>query len=109
MSILPASSRVDFLHRQVLTGRNIAGGRFMDTLMGGLNRQIEHHLFPDMPRPYLQRAAALVRSTCREHGIPYTETSLIASYATVVRYLNAVGLFAGGPFECPVVERSRPR
>lgn len=109
MPILPASSRADFLHRQVLTGRNIAGGRFMDVLMGGLNRQIEHHLFPDMPRPYLQCAAAFVRSTCREQGIPYTETSLIASYAIVVRYLNAVGLLAGGPFECPMVESSRPR
>jgi fatty acid desaturase len=109
MPVLPASSRADFLHRQILTGRNIAGGWFMDTLLGGLNRQIEHHLFPDMPRPYLHRAAALVRSTCQDQRIPYTETSLIASYGIVVRYLNAVGLFAGGRFECPVVESSRPR
>ena len=98
-----------FLHRQVLTGGNIAGGKFMDALMGGLNRQIEHHLFPDMPRPHLHRAAALVRSCCQEQGIPYTETSLVTSYAVVIRYLNTVGLFAGGPFECPVVESNRPR
>lgn len=109
MPILPACSRADFLHRQILTGRNIAGGWLMDTLMGGLNCQIEHHLFPDMPRPYLHRAAALVRHTCQAQGIPYTETSLIASYVIVVRYLNTVGLFAGGPFECPVVGSSRPR
>jgi fatty acid desaturase len=109
MPVMPASSRADFLHRQVITGRNIAGGWFMDTLMGGLNRQIEHHLFPDMPRPYLHRAATLVRSTCLEQGIPYAETNLIASYAIVVRYLNAVGLMAGGPFECPVAENHRPR
>ncbi|MDR6685406.1 fatty acid desaturase [Arthrobacter sp. 1088] len=109
MPILPASSRADFLHRQVLTGRNIAGGWFMDALMGGLNRQIEHHLFPDMPRPYLHRAAVLVRAVCKEQGIPYTETSLIVSYTVVVRYLSAVGLFAGGPFECPIVESSRRR
>jgi fatty acid desaturase len=108
MPILPASSRADFLHRQVLTGRNIAGGWFMDALMGGLNRQIEHHLFPDMPRPYLHRAAALARSSCQEHEIPYTETGLIASYVIVVRYLNAVGVFAGDPFECPVAENYRP-
>src|SRR4029453_5549333 len=109
MPILPASSRAAFLPRPVLTGRNIAGGWFMDILMGGLNRQIEHHLFPDMPRPYLHRAAALGRSTCQEQGIAYTETSLLASYGIVVRYLSAVGLFAGGPFECPVVESTRPR
>ncbi|WP_373366909.1 fatty acid desaturase family protein [Arthrobacter cupressi] len=109
MPILAASSRADFLQRQVLTGRNISGGWFMDALMGGLNRQIEHHLFPDMPRPYLRRASALVRSTCRQLGIPYTETSLIGSYVIVVRYLNSVGLFAGGPFECPAAGSSRPR
>lgn len=108
MPILAAASRADFLHRQVLTGRNISGGRLLDALMGGLNRQIEHHLFPDMPRPYLHRAAALVRSCCQEQGIPYTETSLVTSYAVVIRYLNTVGLFAGGPFECPVVQNSRP-
>lgn len=108
MPILPASSRMDFLTRQVLTGRNIAGGRFMDTLMGGLNRQIEHHLFPDMPRPFLHRAAPVVRARCQELGIPYTETSLVASYGIVVRYLNTVGLSAGGPFECPVGEQFRP-
>ncbi len=108
MPILPASSRADFLKRQVLTARNISGGRFLDALMGGLNRQIEHHLFPDMPRPYLQRASGIVKECCRDLDIPYTETSLAASYAIVVRYLNDVGLFAGEPFECPVVDRFRP-
>ncbi|MCZ2403137.1 acyl-CoA desaturase [Paenarthrobacter sp. Z7-10] len=108
MPVLDASSRVDFLSRQVLTSRNIAGGRFMDVLMGGLNRQIEHHLFPDMARPHLHRAATLVRQHCRSHAIPYTETNLIASYAIVVRYLNTVGLSAGSSFECPVGDRYRP-
>ncbi|MCD4852798.1 acyl-CoA desaturase [Arthrobacter sp. AK01] len=109
MPILPTSSRTDFLNRQVLTARNISGGWFMDTLMGGLNRQIEHHLFPDMPRPYLHRASGMVKACCDELGIPYTETSLAASYVIVVRYLDDVGLFAGEPFECPVVDQFRPR
>ncbi|MCR1160228.1 acyl-CoA desaturase [Paenarthrobacter sp. UW852] len=108
MPILPPSSRADFLNRQVLTARNITGGLLMDTLMGGLNRQIEHHLFPDMPRPYLQRASGIVRGCCDDLGIPYTETSLIASYVIVVKYLDGVGLFAGEPFECPVAEQFRP-
>ncbi|MCP1413981.1 acyl-CoA desaturase [Paenarthrobacter sp. A20] len=109
MPILPTSSRTDFLNRQVLTARNISGGWFMDTLMGGLNRQIEHHLFPDMPRPYLHRASGMVKACCDELGIPYTETGLAASYVIVVRYLDDVGLFAGEPFECPVVDQFRPR
>ncbi|MCU1572138.1 MAG: delta fatty acid desaturase [Micrococcaceae bacterium] len=109
MPILSPSSRLDFLSRQVLTSRNISGGRLMDALMGGLNRQIEHHLFPDMPRPLLRRAAALVRKCCAEEGVPYTETGLINSLAIVVRYLDKVGLSAGGPFECPLIQDYRPR
>jgi hypothetical protein len=41
----------DFLRRQILTSRNVRGSRFVDTLLGGLNYQIEHHLFPSMPGP----------------------------------------------------------
>lgn len=107
MPVLPADSRVDFLHRQVLTSRNISGGRFMDILLGGLNRQAEHHLFPDMARPQLHRAAEVVRRYCRTHNIPYTETTLPASYGIIVRYLNEVGLSAGRHFECPMASVSR--
>ena len=48
MPLLPRDSKVDFLRRQVLTSRNIKGNWVMDTFMGGLNYQIEHHLFPNM-------------------------------------------------------------
>ncbi|MET3902931.1 acyl-CoA desaturase [Paenarthrobacter sp. 4246] len=109
MPVLPSTSRTDFLQRQILTARNISGGRFMDVLMGGLNHQIEHHLFPDMPRPYLHRASGIVKASCTELDIPYTETSLGASYVIVVKYLDEVGLFAGEPFECPVTNQFRPR
>ncbi|MHA7268633.1 fatty acid desaturase family protein [Arthrobacter sp. HLT1-20] len=107
MPVLAASLRVDFLTRQVVTSRNIRGGFVMDTLMGGLNRQVEHHLFPDMARPELRRANALVRAVCLENNIPFTETGLLASYGIVVGYLNRVGLSAVDPFECPLVRRYR--
>ncbi|WP_125615300.1 fatty acid desaturase family protein [Specibacter cremeus] len=109
MPILPANSRVDFLNRQVLTSRNIAGGSFIRTLLGGLNHQVEHHLFPDMPRPQLPAAAVIVREYCRENNIAYTETSLLGSYLIVVRYLNRVGLSAVDPFECPLAGQLRRR
>jgi fatty acid desaturase len=71
MPVLPADSRVDFLSRQVLTSRNISGGIFMDILLGGLNRQVEHHLFPDMARPQLHKATAIVREhSATTQGIP---------------------------------------
>jgi fatty acid desaturase len=106
MKIFPASSKADFLTRQVLASRNIRGGRLMDVLMGGLNRQIEHHLFPNMPRPALRHAEDLVRAQCAEQGIAYTATSLVASYGIIIRYLNAVGHGAGSVFECPLAGRA---
>jgi fatty acid desaturase len=102
MPILPKDSKVDFLRRQVLTSRNISGGWLVDTYMGGLNYQIEHHLFPNMPRPNLSRAQVIAREYCRAHDIEYTETTVAQSYGIVIRYLNRVGLAAGGdPFDCP--------
>jgi fatty acid desaturase len=93
--------KVDFLRRQVLTSRNIRGGLFMDHFMGGLNYQVEHHLFPSMARPKLAKAAKLVREFCHEKKIAYTETGLFQSYGIVIAYLNRVGLAARDPFDCP--------
>lgn len=106
MPILPRGSKVDFLRRQVLTSRNIRSGHFMNHFMGGLNYQIEHHLFPNMPRPHLRRAGEIVREFCASKGILYTEVGLITSYGIVIRHLNEVGLGVGGdPFDCPAAAR----
>jgi len=91
MPTLTEADQLDFLRRQVLTSRNVAGSRPVDFLLGGLNYQIEHHLFPNMPRPNLRRAQPMVRAFCQEHGLPYTEASLIGSYAEAVRHLHSVG------------------
>jgi fatty acid desaturase len=91
MPILNAADRSDFLRRQVLTSRNVRGGWLTDFALGGLNYQIEHHLFPSMPRPNLRRSQALVRAFCEQHGVPYCQTSLASSYAQALRYLNTVG------------------
>ena len=107
MPIIPLDSRVDFLQRQVLASRNIHGGAIVNVVMGGLNYQIEHHLFPSMPRVNLGRARPIVRSFCQERGVQYTETSLFGSYAIVVRYLNSVGLGQRDPFTCPLVQQYR--
>ena len=91
MPILNPTDELDYLRRQVLTSRNIRGGRLVDFVFGGLNYQIEHHLFPNMPRPNLRRAQALVRQYCRERQIPYTQTSLLHSYRLALRHLHTVG------------------
>jgi fatty acid desaturase len=107
MPIIPKSAKIDFLRRQVLMSRNVKGGRFMDWFMGGLNYQVEHHLFPSMPRPNLRKVQPIVREFCASHGVPYTETSLMESYGIVIRYLNKVGLAARDPFQCPLAMELR--
>jgi fatty acid desaturase len=107
MPIVSPSMKLDFLRRQVCMSRNIRGGLFVDFAMGGLNYQIEHHLFPSMPRPNLPLAQPIVRAYCRDHDIPYTETGLFESYGIVVRYLNGVGVFAQDTFECPLASMYR--
>ena len=64
MPTLTQADQLDFLRRQVLTSRNVRGSRLVDFLLGGLNYQIEHHLFPNMPRPNLRHAQPLVREFC---------------------------------------------
>lgn len=107
MPLVPRNAKVDFLRRQVLMSRNVRGGPCTDFFMGGLNYQIEHHLFPSMPRPNLRKVRPMVRAFCAEHRISYTETSLLGSYAIVVRYLNRVGLAEHDPFTCPLVQQYR--
>ncbi len=91
MLVIAADEKVDYLRRQVLTSRNVRGGWFVDELLGGLNYQIEHHLFPSMPRGNLRRAQRLVREYCEHHGISYAETSLFGSYVAALRYLHGLG------------------
>ncbi|HEX9552707.1 MAG TPA: acyl-CoA desaturase [Streptosporangiaceae bacterium] len=91
MPVLTATDRSDFLRRQVLTSRNIRGGRLTDLALGGLNYQIEHHLFPSAPRPSLRRCQPLIRAFCQERGLTYCQTSLAGSFASVLGHLNSVG------------------
>jgi fatty acid desaturase len=94
MPILRQEDEQDFLRRQVLTSRNIRGNWFTDLALGGLNYQIEHHLFPSMPRPSLRRSQPLISEFCRQHDVPYCQASLLGSYAQALRHLHAVGVQA---------------
>ena len=96
MPMPTASDRLDPLRKQVLTSRNIIGGRFVDLALGGLNYQIEHHLFPRMPRANLRHAQPLIREFCRAQGLTYTETGLFESYGRALRHLRAVSAPARG-------------
>jgi fatty acid desaturase len=91
MAIVGAEEKLDYLSKQVLTSRNVRGGLVTDFVLGGLNYQIEHHLFPSMPRPNLRHAQILVREFCDGRDIPYVQGGAFASYAEVIRHLHEVG------------------
>jgi Fatty acid desaturase len=107
MPIIEPGAKLDFFTKQVRTSRNVSGGWWATWLMGGLNYQVEHHLFPNMPRPHLSKAREIVRDYCATFDVPYTETTLWKSYGIVIAYLNEVGLAARDPFECGMVARFR--
>jgi fatty acid desaturase len=107
MPIIAPGARLDFFSKQVRTSRNVSGGWWATWFMGGLNYQVEHHLFPSMPRKHLSKAREIVRDYCQTLDVPYTETTILKSYAIVIEYLNRVGLAARDPFDCPMVGEYR--
>jgi len=82
--------QLSFLQQQVVTSRNVRGGPVVDFLYGGLNYQIEHHLFPTMPRNNLAKAQGIVQEFCAEHGITYHTTSLFEGYRETFSHLHRV-------------------
>ena len=95
MPMVDDSMKDDFLRKQVLTARNVRGPKlltnFVDWWYGGLNYQIEHHLFPAMPRCNLGHARALTIKFCDHHNISYHETGVVRSYQEILHHLNTVG------------------
>ncbi len=91
MPVTESDDGVGFVRQQVATARNVTGGRLISFLFGGLNYQIEHHLFPAMPRPNLSRAQDIVKGFCADHGLAYHADSLVGSYRQALRHLNTVG------------------
>ncbi|KOV78607.1 fatty acid desaturase [Streptomyces sp. NRRL WC-3618] len=81
---------LDWLARQVLTSRNIRPSLVIDFLYGGLNYQVEHHLYPAMPQKNLARARELTMAYCAERGMPYHEVGFWASYKEVATFLHEV-------------------
>ena len=90
MLVLDRNNTLDFLHTQVLTTRNVSPGRITDFWYGGLNYQIEHHLFPLMPRNKLGEARKIIKTFCQRHDISYYETGTFRSYREILAYLHWV-------------------
>jgi hypothetical protein len=91
MPIIESATAIGFARRQVVTARNISGGRVTTFILGGLNYQIGHHLFPSMPRPNLPRVQGLVRDFCAATDLGYREGSFAGSFRQIIPHLSDAG------------------
>jgi len=91
MPLIGSATAAGFARRQVVTARNIRGGRLTTFMLGGLNYQIEHHLFPSMPRPNLRRVQGLVRDFCAATDLGYREESFAGSFRQIIHHLSDAG------------------
>lgn len=76
--------------QQIITSRNIRPNPLIDFWYGGLNYQIEHHLFPTMPRKNLKKARIFVKQFCEKYNIPHHETGVIKSFAEILKGLKPI-------------------
>jgi fatty acid desaturase (delta-4 desaturase) len=86
--VYPAGS--SFVHQQAASSCNV-GGATLAVFNGGLNYQIEHHLFPRVAHSHYPHIAPVVRKFCEARGIPYVHFETIgANLASVKRHLRAM-------------------
>ena len=90
MLVSDKDTQLDFLHQQVLSSRDVRAHPVTDFWYGGLNYQIEHHLFPTLPRNKLKESQQIVKAFCKESGIPYHEVGFLQSYREIFRHLYQV-------------------
>ena len=109
MLILDKDNPLDFVRTQVLTTRNVKPNFLVDFLYGGLNYQIEHHLFTMMPRNRLGKARPIVKEFCRQRGIPYHETGTLTSYREILSHMHEVSaVLRKGPKPPVEIENGNP-
>jgi fatty acid desaturase 2 (delta-6 desaturase) len=80
-----------WLQLQLQATCNVERSFFNDWFTGHLNFQIEHHLFPTMPRHNLYKIAPFVKSVCDKHGISYKVKPLVTAFADIVKSLKHSG------------------
>uniref|UniRef100_A0A8C0FV01 Fatty acid desaturase domain-containing protein n=1 Tax=Bubo bubo TaxID=30461 RepID=A0A8C0FV01_BUBBB len=82
---------LDWVSTQLQATCNVEQSLFNDWFTGHLNFQIEHHLFPTMPRHNYWKVAPLVKSLCAKHGIEYQCKPLLTAFADIVHSLKNSG------------------
>lgn len=75
--------KLSWMELQMRTSRSLKGGKFVHWFYGGLNTQIEHHLFPKAPRFNLLKVQDMTREFAKKHNIAYFETTPIKAYVQI--------------------------
>lgn len=89
-----AEAPVDWYKLQVETSCSYGGWLAM-LFTGGLNFQIEHHLFPRLSSWHYPKIAPIVRRICDKHGVRYAYyPNLLANTASTLRYMARAGIGA---------------
>lgn len=83
----------DWVTTQVRASCNIEQSWFNDWWSGHLNFQIEHHLFPTMPRSNYMKVAPLVKSLCEKHNLEYQNKPLLTAFVDIIKALKESGQF----------------
>ncbi|NXO02625.1 FADS2 desaturase, partial [Rhinopomastus cyanomelas] len=81
----------DWLSSQMAATCNIEQSFFNDWFTGHLNFQIEHHLFPTMPRHNFWKVKPLVKSLCAKYGVEYEEKPLGRAFVDIIGSLKRSG------------------
>jgi len=80
----------DFLKLQLYGTKNIDPGLVMDWLAGGLNYQVEHHLFPTIPRHNLSKVKPFVEDFCKNNQLPYLSYSYTTCITSIIERLSKI-------------------
>ena len=77
----------DFVSAQIVSTRDITSTLWMDWFTGGLNYQLEHHLFPTLPRHNLGRIKGDIQSFCSRHNLNYESCDMSTGTFRVLQRL----------------------
>jgi linoleoyl-CoA desaturase len=88
------SHRPEWVIHQIETTANFAtGSRLATFMLGGLNYQREHHLYPRVAHVHYPALAHLVREVCAEHGVPCRENrTLLDALRSHYRFVRQMGI-----------------
>jgi fatty acid desaturase len=90
MRRLEPGQKLSYLEQQVTTSRDIDNPRVLDFYYGGLNSQIEHHLFPRASHDRYREMRPVVQAFCEKNGLAYERVGLYRALASVGNHLGSM-------------------